>query len=80
MFVPFVSMTERERERKSSDRKNVKACLCAGGGWVGLRDGGGRGGGIRKKGQGFKTWWMRAGGGIGGLGQGRGGQRGLPQK
>ncbi|KAI4825496.1 hypothetical protein KUCAC02_021176, partial [Chaenocephalus aceratus] len=25
-------LTERERERKSSDRKNVKACLCAGGG------------------------------------------------
>lgn len=35
VFVPFVSVTERERERKSSDRKNVKACLCAGGGWVG---------------------------------------------
>ena len=32
VFVPFVSVTERERERKSSDRKNVKACLCAGGG------------------------------------------------
>lgn len=36
---------------------------------------------IRKKGgQGFKTWWTRAGGRTGGLGQGRGGQRGLPQK
>lgn len=43
-FVPFVSVTERERERKSLDRKNVKARMCAGGG-------GGRGagrGGIRK--------------------------------
>lgn len=47
VFVPFVSVTERERgERKSSDRKNVKACLCAGGGWVGRVEGG-----IRKKGQ-----------------------------
>lgn len=33
--MPFVSVTEREREPKSSDGKNVKACLCAGGGWVG---------------------------------------------
>lgn len=33
VFVPFVSMTERERERKSLDRKNVKACLCARGEW-----------------------------------------------
>lgn len=71
--VPFVSVTEREREQKSLDRKNVKACcLCAGGGW-GWE-------GALEKGQGVKKWWMRAGGGIGGLGQGRGGQRGLPQK
>lgn len=42
--VPFVSVTEREREQKSSDRKNVKACLCAiGGRVVGVE------GGIRKK-------------------------------
>lgn len=55
MFVPFVSVTEREWERKSSDRKNVKACLCARGGWVG-GEGGVRGeGGALEKGQGFKT-------------------------
>lgn len=48
MFVPFVSVTERERERKTSDRKNVKACLCAGGGWVGGD------GGALEKGQGVK--------------------------
>lgn len=63
VFVPFVSVTERERERKSSDRKNVKACLCAGGGWVGLR------GGIRKGPGGQEVvdesrgwdWWARTG-------------------
>lgn len=49
MFVPFVSVTEREWERKSSDRKNVKACLCARGGWAGGEGGvRGEGGGIRK--------------------------------
>lgn len=50
MFVPFVSVTEREWERKRSDRKNVKACLCARGGWVGGEGGvrGEGGGGIRK--------------------------------
>lgn len=37
VFVPFVSVTERERELR---RKNVKACLCARGGWmVGLGGG-----------------------------------------
>lgn len=55
VFVPFVSVTEREWERKSSDRKNVKACLCARGGWAG-GEGGVRGeGGALEKGQGFKT-------------------------
>lgn len=61
--MPFVSVTERERERKSSDRKNVKACLCAGGGRVGLR-------GALEKGQGGqevvdesrgRDWWARTG-------------------
>lgn len=68
MFVPFVSVTERERERKSSDRKNVKACLCAGGGWVGWVEGLG-GGGIRKGPGGQEVvdesrgrdWWARTG-------------------
>lgn len=46
VFVPFVSMTERERERKSLDRKNVKACLCARGEW--------RWGGALEKDQGVK--------------------------
>lgn len=65
MFVPFVSVTERERERKSSDRKNVKACLCAGGGWVGWVSRGG----IRKGPGGQEAvdesrgrdWWARTG-------------------
>lgn len=65
VFVPFVSVTERERERKSSDRKNVKACLCAGGGWVGWVSRGG----IRKGPGGQEAvdesrgrdWWARTG-------------------
>lgn len=53
----------------------MKACLCAGGGWVGVE------GGVRK-GPGVQDVVdeRAGGGGTGGLGQGRGGQRGLPQK
>lgn len=61
--MPFVSVTERERERKTSDRKNVKACLCAGGGWVGLTGGIRRGPGgqeVVDESRG-RDWWARTG-------------------
>lgn len=77
MFVAFVSVTEREREQISSDRKNVKACLCSAGGWVGGCGFGGGWGAVRKGAGGQE---VVDAGGNGGLEQGRGGQRGLPQK
>lgn len=82
VFVAFVSVTEREREQISSDRKNVKACLCSAGGWVGvgLEGGGGRRGAVRKGAGGQEVVDESGGGRDGGLEQGRGGQRGLPQK